>query len=74
MDIHSDILKRGKVLQAEAATVIVVAILDFPHADCKVKLVDAWQQGGRDFDAVPSFLSLEPKCYGRQTGARQGLH
>ena len=57
VDNHSDILKRGEVLQG--ATVIVVAILDFPHLDCKLKLVDAWQQGGRDVDAVLPFFRAQ---------------
>ena len=57
VDNHSDILKRGEVLQG--ATVIVVAILDFPHVDCKLKLVDAWQQGGRDFDAILPFFRAQ---------------
>ena len=57
VDNHSDILKRGEVLQG--ATVIVVAILDFPHVDCKLKLVDAWQQGGRDVDAVLPFFRAQ---------------
>ena len=40
VEIYNEILKRGEVAQPDAATVIVVAILEFPHWDTKGKLVE----------------------------------